>query len=842
MDIQQAQSFQSSTTSSSAQSQNQNQHRLVGLNDGEQHINFTTNRISTAKYNLVTFAFKFLYEQFRKYGNVFFLTICLLQQIPNVSPTGRYTTLVPFIIILAVSAIKEIFEDVKRHRADRGVNRTKTQVLNKQTQKFEFKTWEQVKVGDIVRCANEEFFPSDLLLISSSEPNGMCYIETANLDGETNLKIRQSLNSTYKYVTADFVIKNLKHVKIEYEPPNTHLYEFKGCLKMSNGTVYPINTDQILLRGAKLKNTTWTYGWVLYTGHETKLMLNSLSKSPLKQSNVEKLTNRQMLFLFAILLSIGFISAIFSALWNASNKPWYLKEFSDLSSSFAFTFLTFVILYNNLIPISLQITLEIVRFMQAQFINWDLDMYCKENDTPAVARTSNLNEELGQVGYILSDKTGTLTRNVMEFKQCSIAGKVYTENEYGLIKDDLNLNTPNSIFIKEFLTLMSVCHTVVPEKRSAPSTPTTTTDNSSAAAFELDENSINVAINEGELSSSTPNKENKNPNLPTKNSKYKNQPSTKCEINYQAASPDEAALVKGACQIGYVFTTRTPKLVYINAFEKEERYEILNVVEFTSDRKRMSVVVRCPDNSIKVYVKGADTVIYERLANKKFTEENVEHLQKFAQLGFRTLCLAYAKLSEKEYADWSKEYQKALTADLKIREKRIADAIARIEIKLTLLGSTAIEDRLQEGVPQAIETLHQAGIKLWILTGDKQETAINIGYSCKLLKQNLPIYLINETSINEIKATIKYYLQNQDPEASLVIDGLSLKFALDKKIKKDFLQIALACNSVICCRVSPMQKADIVNLVKTHKINGRGAITLAIGDGANDVAMIKSKF
>lgn len=814
-----------STSSSSAQSQNAaSQYRLVGFNEtpatpNQKPITYKTNRISTAKYNLITFTFKFFYEQFRKYGNCFFLAICLLQQIPNVSPTGRYTTLVPFIIILTVSAIKEIFEDIKRHRADRGVNRTKTQVLNKSTQKFEVKTWEQVKVGDIVRCTNEEFFPSDLLLVSSSEPNGMCYIETANLDGETNLKIRQSLNSTYQHLTAELVINNLGSAQIEYEPPNSHLYEFKGQLRV-NGLVHSINTDQILLRGAKLKNTTWTYGWVLYTGHETKLMLNSMLQSPLKQSNVEKLTNTQMLFLFAILLLIGFISTVCSAIWNASNHPWYLSEFRDMSSSFLFTFLTFVILYNNLIPISLQITLEIVRFIQAQFINWDLDMYCRENDTPAVARTSNLNEELGQVGYILSDKTGTLTCNVMEFKQCSIAGKVYTETEYDQIVDDLNSESPNSVYIKEFLTLMSVCHTVVPEKRSQ--------------STDLDEIEVQVL---GEPAAAG--KENKSPNLPAKNSKYKNQPS-RSEINYQAASPDENALVKGACQIGYVFTTRTPKFVYINALEKEEQYEILNVVEFTSDRKRMSVIVRCPDGSIKVYVKGADTVIYERLSSKKFTGENVEHLQSFAQLGFRTLCLAYAKLSEKQYEEWSREYQLALTTEIAKREQRIAEVIAKVEANLTLLGSTAIEDKLQDGVPEAIETLHQAGIKLWILTGDKQETAINIGYSCKLLKPNLPIYVINETSVSEIKSTIRHYLQNQDPEASLVIDGHSLKFALEKKVQNDFLKIALACNSVICCRVSPMQKADIVNLVKTHHFKGRSAITLAIGDGANDVAMIRA--
>ncbi|KAK4336536.1 hypothetical protein RND71_044252 [Anisodus tanguticus] len=458
---------------------------------------------------------------------------------------------------------------------------------------------------------------------------------------------------------------------------------------------------------------------------------------------------------------------------------------------------------------------SIVRFIQAQFINWDLDMYCKENDTPAIARTSNLNEELGQVSYILSDKTGTLTCNVMEFKQCSIAGVKYKENEYEKIISDLKSENSNSIYIKEFLTLMSVCHTVVPEKKTVSES----------------EKAVEISIDEG--------KENVSPNLSTKKNKYKKKNNTD-EIIYQAASPDEAALVKGACSIGYKFTTRTPKHVYINAVNKEEKYEILNVIEFTSDRKRMSVIVRCPDNTIKIYVKGADTVIYERLSDKSFTQENLDHLQQFASLGLRTLCLAYAKISEKNYEKWSKDYQNALTSDASTRDSKIQEVYSQIENNLTLLGSTAIEDKLQDGVPEAIESLHLAGIKLWILTGDKQETAINIGYSCKLLKQGLPIYLINETNTDEIKSTIKRYLKNIDSEGSLVIDGHSLKFAMDELVKEDFLKIALSCSTVICCRVSPIQKADIVNLVKTHKFKGKNTITLAIGDGANDVAMIRA--
>jgi phospholipid-transporting ATPase len=369
-----------------------------------------------------------------------------MQQIPNVSPTGRYTTAVPLFFIFAVSAIKECFEDLKRHKADRSVNRTKVLVLNRFTSEWEHKEWRDVKVGDVVKVVNNQFFPSDLFLLSSCEPTGnhifqyfiyslnknypniivfnifclfffsfffvvaldlidfkfnfegMCYIETANLDGETNLKIRQSLKVTANCLTCEQLISELSLASIECDQPNRHLYEFHGNFKLDD-TVYPIGPENILLRGAKLRNTNWIFGCVLYTGHETKLMMNSSIQAPLKRSNVEKITNRQILLIFGILLIICFVSASASQLWKYRNSDhWYLFGLEDkLSSNFFFVLLTFIILYNNLIPISLQVTLEMVRFIQAHFINSDLEMYCEETDTPAMARTSNLNEELGQV-------------------------------------------------------------------------------------------------------------------------------------------------------------------------------------------------------------------------------------------------------------------------------------------------------------------------------------------------------------------------------------------------------------------------------------------------------------
>ncbi|XP_023775011.1 phospholipid-transporting ATPase IB isoform X4 [Cyanistes caeruleus] len=663
----------------------------------------------------------------------------------------------------------------------------------------------------------------------------MCYIETANLDGETNLKIRQGLSQTASLQSREELMK--VSGRIECEGPNRHLYDFTGNLRLDGQSPVPVGPDQILLRGAQLRNTQWVLGIVVYTGHDTKLMQNS-TKAPLKRSNVEKVTNMQILVLFCILLVMALVSSVGALLWNRTHGEvvWYLGSNKMLSVNFGYNLLTFIILYNNLIPISLLVTLEVVKFTQALFINWDIDMYYPETDTPAMARTSNLNEELGQVKYLFSDKTGTLTCNIMNFKKCSIAGVTYghfpelererSSEDFSQLPpstsescefDDPRLlqnienDHPTAVHIQEFLTLLAVCHTVVPERQG------------------------NTII-------------------------------------YQASSPDEGALVKGAKKLGYVFTGRTPHSVIIDALGKEKTFEILNVLEFSSNRKRMSVIVRTPAGQLRLYCKGADNVIFERLSkDSQYMEQTLCHLEYFATEGLRTLCIAYADLSEKSYREWLNVYNESSTV-LKDRTQKLEECYEIIEKDLLLLGATAIEDRLQAGVPETIATLIKAEIKIWILTGDKQETALNIGYSCRLISQSMSLILVNEDSLDNwqldwmgdakpvswstrgVTGCLQMWLKRatrasltqhctslgeslgKENDIALIIDGHTLKYALSFEVRQSFLDLALSCKAVICCRVSPLQKSEIVDMVKKH-VN---AITLAIGDGANDVGMIQT--
>ncbi|CAI2727843.1 unnamed protein product [Schistosoma spindalis] len=778
--------------------------RIIQVNK-PQLVNYCKNNISTAKYNFLTFLPKFVTEQFRRYANIFFLVIALLQQIPGVSPTGRFTTLVPLCIILTVSAIKEVIEDFRRHRADDATNNEQTLVLRNHV--WVKICWKDLEVGDLVKVLSNEGIPADLVLLASSEPQAMCYIETSNLDGETNLKLRQGLPVTTHLLTAG-ELSSFDAV-VECEPPNRKLDEFVGVIRTADGIAHPLNPTQLILRGASLKNTKWIFGLTVYTGKESKVMLNSTA-APLKRSTVERQTNTYILYLFGVLLFLTLFTFIANLVWTSRNekKMWYLQENVDIRSDLRrlLDFITCLILYNTIIPISLPVMLEVVRFIQALYINWDLDMYDPDSDTPAMARTSNLNEELGQVRYLFSDKTGTLTRNVMEFKRCSIGGIMYGNNteDSNALEDQNLINKLNTgdLLVDQFFTILAVCHTVVPERNVSENN--TNDDNNVAVFGNLDSEQL---------------------------------------INYQASSPDEAALVKAARTMGYVFTTRTPTEVVVKIRGVEKHYGILHVLDFTSFRKRMGVVVREPNGRISVMVKGADTVIFERLAlSSLFTQSTMDHLESFAKTGLRTLCIAWTEVDPAFYNKWVGNFYNASTA-LNDREAKLESVANEIEQNLQLLGATAIEDRLQTGVPHTIANLMRAGISIWVLTGDKQETAINIGYSCQLLTQSISLLTMNTKSLDQTREQLVNLIEDfgdrirMENDFALIVDGETLEFALLCECREQFLDVALSCKSVICCRVSPWQKAQLVKLVRQSI---KDAVTLAIGDGANDVGMIQA--
>ncbi|XVF25160.1 hypothetical protein REPUB_Repub13aG0189600 [Reevesia pubescens] len=760
-----------------------------------------------------------------------------------------------------LSMAKEALEDWRRFMQDMKVNTRKVKV-HKGEGVFGNKSWQQVQVGDVVKVEKDQFFPADLLLLSSSYDDGICYVETMNLDGETNLKVKRALEVTLP-LDEDEAFKNFTGT-IKCEDPNPSLYTFIGNFEYDR-QVYALDPSQILLRDSKLRNTAFIYGIVIFTGHDSKVMQNA-TKSPSKRSTIERKMDYIIYVLFSLLLAISLISSIGFAVRTKFYMPdwWYLQpqDTDDYYNpkkpvvSGVTHLVTALMLYGYLIPISLYVSIEVVKVLQASFINQDIQMYDEETGNTAQARTSNLNEELGQVDTILSDKTGTLTCNQMDFLKCSIAGTAYGVNssevelaaaqQMAIDLEDQNaerstgsrqkgkqqeieletvvtskdekdhkstikgfsfedsrimkgkwLKEPNADVIMLFFRILAICHTAIPE------------------------------LNE-ETGSYT----------------------------YEAESPDEGAFLVAAREFGFEFFKRTQTSVFVrerysaSGQSIDREFKILNMLEFTSKRKRMTVIVRDEDGQILLLCKGADSIIFDRLSKngRLYEEDTTRHLNEYGEAGLRTLALAYRKLEESEYSAWNNKFQKAKTSIGADRETMLEKVAEMMERDLILVGATAVEDKLQKGVPQCIDKLAQAGLKIWVLTGDKMETAINIGFSCSLLRQGMKqicITAISSDAKEVVKESILLQITNasqmikleKDPHAAfaLIIDGKTLAYALEDDMKQQFLGLAVDCASVICCRVSPKQKALVTRLVK----EGTGKTTLAIGDGANDVGMIQ---
>lgn len=492
-----------------------------------------------------------------------------------------------------------------------------------------------------------------------------------------------------------------------------------------------------------------------------------------------------------------------------------------------------LIAFQNIVPISLYISIEIVKTIQAYFIAQDVDMFYAPLDKACEPKTWNISDDLGQIEYIFSDKTGTLTQNVMEFQKCSVMGVPYgegiTEAQRGSVKrTGGSLDTPEAQTHKLAALKQDMLHkmsrsfrnnwlqteklTLISPRLAEDMSDTTSSQRGHIIAFFRA-----LAICHSVL-----------PDRPDAQMRP-------YFLEYKAESPDEAALVAAARDVGFPFVGKSNGCIDIEVLGQPERYTLLRTLEFNSTRKRMSVIVRNPEGRLILYTKGADSVVYARLAANEKPElkaKTQKDMEDFANGGLRTLCIAYRYLGEEEYARWSEIYDAAASA-VKDRDEAIEEANEQIEHSLYILGATALEDKLQEGVPEAIETLHNAGIKLWILTGDKVQTAIEIGYSCNLLKQDMDVMILSATSPEEARAKIEAglnkvasvlgpatwspktrgFIPGAQTSFAIVIDGDTLRYALEDKLKPIFLNLATQCETVVCCRVSPAQKAMTVKLV-----------------------------
>ncbi|KAI8049231.1 hypothetical protein BDF22DRAFT_195005 [Syncephalis plumigaleata] len=729
---------------------------------------YASNAVCNQKYNLLTFIPVVLYEQFKFFFNLYFLLVALSQLIPELQIGYIITYVGPLCFVLMVTMATEARDDLKRRRRDKEANAQRYQRLGMDGEQQDVAAAD-ITVGDLIVICKDQRVPADMILLRTTEQDGTCFLRTDQLDGETDWKLRIAVPST-QHLPSDLSLLQL-NAYINADRPHKDIHTFIGTLTRSQFASGASPQSESMVDSLGVENTLWAntvlaagsaIGVVIYTGKETRAVMNT-NQAETKMGLLDSEINR----LSKILCLVTFLMSLLLIALNEFRGRWYVY------------LVRFLILFSSIIPISLRVNLDMGKTLYSSLIMRDKDI------PGTVVRTSTIPEELGRIEYLLSDKTGTLTKNDMELKKLHMGTMAFSADSMDEVSNHLveafhregtdmatRVRRDMSARVKDVALALALCHNVTPI--------------------------------ESDIDGS---------------------------ITYQAASPDEVAIVRWTASVGLRLAARDLHSITLTAPDGQHTYTVLDIFPFTSETKRMGIIVRdMATGEIIFYEKGADVVMTRIVQFNDWLDEECGNM---AREGLRTLVVARKRLTEEEYKAFQEKYAAAKIAFYN-RSGAIREAIDELEHDLELLGLTGVEDRLQNDVKNTLEVLRNAGLKIWMLTGDKIETAICIATSSRLVSRSQTFHQIAKvTRVNELLEELDALRNKRD--CCLVIDGESLQLCLDQ-CRDEFIHLAVQLPAVVCCRCSPTQKADITRIIKqTTKRR-----VCAIGDGGNDVSMIQA--
>ncbi|CAL1295012.1 unnamed protein product [Larinioides sclopetarius] len=734
---------------------------FIGRTNNE---SFPPNIIRNQKYNILTFIPLVLFHQFKFFLNLYFLVMALSQFIPDVRIGYLYTYWGPLGFVLTVTLIREAIDDFRRYRRDREVNYRKYRKLT--SRGVVQIPSANIKVSDLIIVDKDQRVPADMVFLSTTEKTGSCFIRSDQLDGETDWKLRLAVSTTQRLSSTDELFQ--MDASIYAEEPKKDIHSFVGKFTRNDGEGAEVSLG--------IENTLWAntvvasgtaIGIVIYTGSETRsVMNNSEPRSKVGITDLE--LNQQTKVLFAAVVGLALVMMA-------------LKGFGGLWYRYLFRF---ILLFSYIIPISLRVNLDMGKMVYSWMIQ-------KDTDIPnTVVRSTTIPEELGRLTFLLSDKTGTLTKNEMVFKKLHLGTVAYGSDSFD-IKTSY-APTPSG----------SSSAGATPTKMPLPKMRRTvvTRVQEAVRALALCHNVTPV---------------------------YE-----EMEFVYQASSPDEVALVAWTESVGLTLIHRDITSMKLKtAHNQILNYSILQIFPFTSETKRMGIIVKEESSGdIIFFMKGADVVMSSIVQYNDWLDEECGNM---AREGLRTLVVAKKVLTEEQYADFEARLNQAKVS-IHDRTAKVTAVIESLERDMELLCLTGVEDKLQDNVRPTLELLKNAGIKIWMLTGDKLETATSIAKSSRLVARTQQIHIFQTvTSRNEVHLELNNFRRKND--SVLIIRGDCLELCL-KFYPSEFMELACQCPAVVCCRCSPTQKAEVVRLIQLET----GKRACAVGDGGNDVSMIQA--